>query len=286
MKEKNKGVFLILCSSLFFAIMAAAVKSVPQIPLAEKMFFRNFIGLLAVGIPMAYKKRSFRPQKPKLVLLRSIFGLGGVAFYYTSLKLLNLADAVIINKLSPFFVVLLSVLFLGESLSKKKIIAIGLALLGATLVIKPGFNFSLVPALIGLIGAFLAGSAYTTIRKLSAYDAPRTIVFYFCLLSTLTTLPFMFLGQFVMPNPSQFFWLCMIGLSALGGQMFMTTAYSYAPASELSIYTYASVVFSTIISVIIWQDWPSLSSGFGAVLIVSGALINFSKNKKRISKIT
>ncbi len=95
--------------------MAAAVKSVPpKIPLAEKVFFRNFIGLIAVGIPMLRNRVSFKPNNPKLVFLRSAFGLTGVALYYTSLETLNLSDAVIINKLSPFFVILLSMFFLGE----------------------------------------------------------------------------------------------------------------------------------------------------------------------------
>ena len=280
MKEKNKGVLLILCSSLFFAVMAAAVKSVPNIPLAEKVFFRNFIGLIAVGIPMLRHRASFKPNNPKLVLLRSVFGLSGVAMYYTSLSKLNLSDAVIINKLSPFFVIILSMLFLGEKIRKHQVAAIIMALVGAGLVVKPGFNFELLPALIGLTGAFFAGSAYTTIRKLSSYDSAKLIVFYFCLFSTLVTIPFMAAGQFVVPTSTELFSLVLIGLSALVAQLLMTNAYRHAPASQLSIYTYANVVFSTLLGLVIWAEWPDALTLVGAILIVGGSFVNYYYNQK------
>ncbi len=284
MNEKNKGVLLILSSSFFFAIMAAAVKSVPQIPLAEKVFFRNFIGLIAVGVPMLRNRISFKPNNPKLVLLRSAFGLSGVAMYYASLERMNLSDAVIINKLSPFFVILLSMIFLKEEIKKHQFAAIALALLGAGLVVKPGFNFSIAPALIGLTGAFFAGAAYTTIRKLSAFDSAKLIVFYFCLFSTIVTIPFMVSGQFVIPNGSELTSLIIIGFSALTAQLLMTNAYRHAPASQLSIYTYANVVFSTILGLAIWGEWPDILTLIGATLIIAGSGINFYFNQKAVKK--
>jgi drug/metabolite transporter (DMT)-like permease len=283
MKEKNTGVIFILCSSLFFALMAASVKSVPHIPLAEKVFFRNFIGLIAVGIPMMRRRISFKPNNKKLVLLRSVFGLSGVALYYTSLGLLNLSDAVIINKLSPFFVIVLSVIFLKEDIKKHQFAALALALIGAALVVKPGFNFEILPALIGLTGAIFAGGAYTTIRKLSETDHPQLIVFYFCLFSTLVTIPFMAAGQFVVPSSKDLVFLVSIGISALIAQLLMTNAYRHAPASQLSIYTYANVVFSTILGFIVWHEVPDSLSLAGAILIIAGSGINFYYNQKRIS---
>ncbi len=280
MKEKQKGVALILFSSLFFAFMAAAVKSVPHIPLSEKVFFRNFIGLIAVGIPMLRRGVSFKPNNGKLVFMRSVFGLSGVALYYTSLEMLNLSDAVIINKLSPFFVIILSIIFLRETVKKHQLAAIALALCGAALVVKPGFNFDIAPALIGLTGAVFAGAAYTTIRKLSETDHPQLIVFYFCLFSTLVTVPFMIAGHFVMPTARDLVILVAIGLTALVAQLFMTNAYRHAPASQLSIYTYANVVFSTFMGLLIWGEWPDSLTLTGAILIILGSGINFYFNQK------
>ncbi len=171
-------------------------------------------------------------------------------------------------------------LFLGEKIKKHQIAAILMALIGAGLVVKPGFNFELFPALIGLTGAFFAGSAYTTIRKLSSYDSAKLIVFYFCLFSTLVTIPFMAAGQFVVPTGTELFSLVLIGLSALVAQLLMTNAYRHAPASQLSIYTYANVVFSTLLGLIIWSEWPDALSLTGAVLIVGGSFVNYYFNQK------
>ncbi len=279
MKEKQKAIFFIILSCLFFAIMSATVKAIPEIPLAQKVFFRNFIGLIAVGIPMIIHNKTFKPHKPVHIFFRAAFGVSGVALHYASLQQLNLADAVILNKLSPFFVVILSAIFLSEDMTKNKILALFLAGIGAILVVRPGFHFSPIPAFLGLAGAFCAGSAYTLIRRISQYDPPYVIVFYFCLLSTLVTIPFMLLGQFIMPNPKQLMLLFLVGFAALAGQLTMTTAYKHAPAGELSIYSYINVIFSTGISIIIWNDWPSILSIIGTILIVSAALINFYNNK-------
>ncbi len=281
MQNKRQGILLILVSSLFFAIMAAAVKAVPNIPLPEKIFFRNVIGLVAVGIPMARQGISFKPNNTKLVLLRFVLGLSGVAMYYQSISMLQLSDAVIINKLSPFFVLILSVIFLKEKIKQYQIGALVLAIAGAMLVVKPGFNFDLLPAVIGITGAFFAGSAYTTIRKLSAFDKPQVIVFYFCLLSTLATIPFIVAGQFVVPTWTELGFLLIIGLAALMAQIAMTNAYRHAPASQLAIYTYANVVFSIFFGIVLWAEIPDLWTLAGAGIIITASLINTYGNFKQ-----
>ncbi len=279
-KNKKIAISYIVLSSLFFAIMAFSVKSIPEIPLAQKVFFRNFMGLIAIGVPIIIHKKSFKPNKPLLIFFRVSFGLAGVAFYYSSLVHLNLADAVILNKLSPFFVVILSAIFLSEKFTRNKIIALLIAVIGAIFVVRPSFNFSILPSLLGLSGAFCAGCAYTLIRKISKYDPPYLIVFYFCLFSSITTMPFMLAGQFIMPNTRQLFMLLLVGLAALGGQMCMTTAYKYAPASETSIYSYVNIVFSMLMSIVFWHQMPNYLSIIGTLFIISAAIINFYSNRK------
>lgn len=276
---KNKGILYIILSSLFFSIMAVSVKALPNIPVMEKLFFRNIIGLIAVSITLIRTGQKPIAHNKKLIGLRSLFGVLGVYFYYSSLSNLNLADGVIINKLSPFFVILLSVLFLKEDIKRSQMVAVVLAIVGAAFVIKPTFNYEMLPGLIGLSGALCAGAAYTVIRKLSETDQAKVIVFYFCLASTLVSLPSILSDQFVMPQGIQWLYVLILGFSALGGQMFMTTAYKYKKASELSIYTYMNIVFSIIWSILIWSEFPDALSLLGAGLIITGGFINFRGGK-------
>lgn len=279
MQNRTKGIILIMLSALFFALMAATVKSLNSIPVAQKIFFRNFIGLLIASYIVVKRKESFKGNNKKFLVLRSLFGLLGVAAYFYSLSRLSLADAVILNKMSPFFVLILSAIFLNERIGKSQAISLILALTGATLVIKPQFNLKILPALIGLSSSLFAGAAYTTIRHLRHSDSPQTIIFYFTLFSTVTMIPFMILGQFAIPSFYEFTRLLLLGAFATTAQFLMTYAYKYAPAGELSIYTYINIVFSTIIGLIIWHEIPDILTVLGGALIIAGGFTNYYSNK-------
>jgi len=275
MENRKKGIIYILLSSLFFALMASFVKSVSHIPLAEKIFFRNLVGIFSMFWLIKKNNISLKPNHFKLIALRSLFGLSGVACYFYAITNLKLADAVILNKTSPFFVVVLSVLFLHEKVNRKQLIALGIALMGVLFVVKPQMDLSILPALVGLMAAFFAGTAYTIIRNLRLYDDSRIIVFYFCAFSVILMIPFMMFGQFVVPQGNDIFNLLMIGVMATTAQFLMTNGYRHAPASELAVYSYANILFSILIGIFIWTEIPDFFSVVGAILVVAGGIVNY-----------
>lgn len=278
---KKKGIVFILMSALFFSIMAAFVKSIPEIPLTEKMFFRNFIGLLAVSVTLARRKKSIKPRRPLLMVSRALFGLAGVGLYYAALERLPLANAVMINKLSPVFVIVFAVVFLKEQVNRHQRAALVIALIGAVLVVRPGLDYTLFAGILALMSAAFAGAAYTVVRKLTQYDSPVLIVFYFCLISSVVLLPFMAVEGIVVPNLKQLISLVGIGVSALVAQLFMTNAYQYAPASELSIFTYSDILFSFVIGMVIWFEFPDGLSIFGGLLIVLSGVLNYLNSMRK-----
>ena len=283
---KKRGIIYILTSAFFFSLMALAVKSVPNLPLAEKVFFRNFIGLIAITITMTRQKISFKVNAPKLMFLRAFFGLAGVGLYYGALSLLPLADAVILNKISPIFVVIFALIFLKEPYLKGQAWVILLGLLGALLVIRPSFDVKILPALIALASAVSAGAAYTVVRRLTQHDQPTVIVFYFCLFSSIVLVPFLLIGGFVLPTFTEGLSLLAIGLFALIAQLFMTNAYKYAPASELSIYNYIEIVFSLFWGLLLWRETPDVIAISGALLIILAGYLNYRiQNSKKVKPL-
>lgn len=281
MNNKPKGIILIILSALFFALMASTVKYLHHIPVAEKIFFRNIFGLVISILIITKKKKSFLGNNKKFLFLRSLFGLLGVAANFYALSIMPLVDAVILNKMSPFFVLILSAIFLKEKLTKGKVIALALAVTGAAFVVKPEFGMTMVPALIALSSALFAGSAYTIIRYLKDYDTPETIVLYFTFFSTIAMIPFMVMGEFVIPTLSETIGLICLGVFATTAQFLMTNAYRFAPAGELSIYTYFNILFSTILGFILWLEIPDVLSVLGAFLILSAGFITYYLNKTK-----
>jgi len=179
-----------------------------------------------------------------------------------------------LNKLSPFFAVVFSIFILKEKANWKQFFAVALAFVGAMFVMKPSFSFEGLPAFLGFLGGMGAGLAYTYVRKLSqnGFKGPL-IVFYFSLFSCVVTLPWLIFDYHPM-SAEQWIYLILAGLSASGGQFFITAAYSKAPAKEISVYDYSQIIFTTVLSLIVFGDLPDALSFIGYAIIISAAVFN------------
>lgn len=275
MNEKNKGIILIILSSLFFALMATTVKFASDYSLGEKVFFRNFVGLLVMTYSMKRQKIAFKPNNFKLITIRSLLGLTGVYLYFTTLSHLDLSIAVTLNKTSPFFVMIFAVIFLKESFSKHKLMSLLVAISGVLIIMRPTGAFDPIYGLLALVAATAAGGAYTVIRKLKDYDHPLVIIFYFCLYSVIITFPLALKSGMHLASFKDFIVLILIGLFAVIAQTFMTFAYRHAPASELAIYSYMNIVFSSIIGILLFKESISMFNLIGIALIILAGYINY-----------
>lgn len=289
MKNDNitKGVLCMVGSGLAFAFMGAFVKLAGDIPTFQKVFFRNSVSMIVALVmirKIGFKNIPLFGHKGNrgMLILRSVMGVSGVGLNFWAINHLFLTDSTMLNKISPFFVTIFAWLFLREKMSKLQIPATIIVFLGALLIIKPEFSMDVLPALAGFGGAAAAGAAYTIIRFLKGKEEPATIIFFFSLFSVVSTFPIMMIQGFVPPTAAQWFYLIMIGVSASFGQFGVTTAYKYAPAAEVSIYNYTSVIFATLIGYFILdKEIPDIWTIIGSVIIVGVAVLIFIYNHKR-----
>ena len=280
MKEKYKGIIYIIIAALFFALMSMFVRLSGDLPVFQKSFFRNIVALLFAGTILFRSRTPIHLNKGdwKGLLLRSIFGTIGVLFNFYAVDHLMLADATILNKLSPFFAVLMGALILKEKLKPFQIGTVIIAFLGALLVIKPGSGIVATPAIIGLLGGLAAGTAYTFVRWLGKRQVPGPfIVFFFSLFSCVVIGPIMML-DYVPMTPHQLMMLLLAGLSASIAQFAVTAAYCHAPAKEISIFDYSQIIFSAVIGFFAFHQIPDTLSWLGYALIIATAIINFIYN--------
>ena len=195
LNNTSKGIILITASAFCFALMGMFVRLSGDLPAIQKSFFRNIVALVfSVAVLLKEHKKITVPKSAvKYLFLRAFFGTVGIVCNFYAIGKLVLADASILNKMSPFFAILGSLLILKEKTSPKKAIIVLAAFIGCLFVIKPTFrNAELIPSLIGLLGGFGAGIAYTMVRKLGQEKVEGSfIVFFFSAFSTLVFLPFM-----------------------------------------------------------------------------------------------
>ena len=249
----------------------------------EKAFFRNAVAIIASLILLIRSGEKIRIKKDCMgdIFLRCVFGTSGLIANFYAIDKLNIADANMLNKLSPFFAILISIPILKEKPKKIDILAVLVAFLGSMLIIRPsGSNIQLVPALIGLYGGFGAGAAYVFVRKLGK-KGERTpiIVLCFSIFSTAVTIPFIAVN-YVPLNPMQLICLVMAGLSATIGQFGITSAYKYAPAKEISVFDYTQVIFAAILGMLFLGELPQAMSFIGYVIIIGVAVLRWRYNLK------
>ena len=281
-KEKYKGVFFIIMSAFGFALMSAFVKLAGDIPSIQKTLFRNIISCL-VALFFVIKNRQLffgKKENQKVLILRSGLGTLGILFNFYAIDYLILSDANMLNKISPFFVIIFSAIILKEKVNKTQIIAIIIAFLGALFIIKPTFQVDLVPYLAGIFGAVFAAGAYTCLRYLGNKENHYTIVFYFSLFSTLVIAPFV-VFNFQPMSIKQVIYMLLAGIFASIGQFGVTLAYKYAPAREISIFDYTNIIFSAILGFFLFNAIPDKFSIIGYLIIFGASYYMFKQNKKR-----
>lgn len=280
MNKKTKAILLMLFSAFTFSSMQIVVKILPSIPLMEKVFFRNFISLIISYIILKKNNISYFGNKEnrKYLFYRYIFGFTGIILFFYATTNMLAADAAILNKLSPVFVIIFAHYFLKEKVDKTKIIVLIISVFGSLLVIKPQFNSSMIPAAAGFISAILSGAAYIFITIIGNRESIYTTVFYFSFLSSVSCIPF-FAVNFVMPNLYELFLLILLGLFAALGQIALTSAYNGWEASEVSIYDYSNIIFSSLLGYLFLSEVPDKLSILGGFLILSASLILYTQQK-------
>ena len=258
-----------------FTIMQLFVKLAEEIPLYEKVMFRNSISLLvSLSILIKYKKPVIPKKKNRIALFfRCLFGLLGVIFFFYAIDNLIMSDASILNRLSPFFTIIFAATFLKEKVNKYHFFILISVFIGILLIVKPKFDLSILPAVIGILSALFAGAAYTILRFLKEENT-YTIIFAFSLFSVLGLIPFV-ATDFIVPGSMELLQLLMIGVFASLGQISITLSYKYAPASQVSVYNYLSVIFALITGFIVFKEIPDFYSLLGTGIVLTMAYLNY-----------
>ncbi len=269
-----KGAALIMLSECFFVLMGTQIRSVSE-GLNNEMivFFRNVFGLQII-IPLLYQHgiQALKTSRPMAHIFRGIAGISAMYCFYYSIANIPLANAMILKMTAPLFIPLIAWLWLKESLSKLIGPVILMGFIGVIFIIKPDMTLMNSVALVGLAGGFLAAIAKNSVKNLTSTEKPITIVFYFALCGlVITSLPALLNWQ--TPNLTQLSQLLLIGLSAMVAQLIMTKAYSLAPASQISHYSYSSILYASLAGWLLWDEWMDIGSWLGTALIITSGIM-------------
>ena len=279
----HKAIFHLLLAAFFFSLMTFFVRISGDLPTMQKAFFRNFFALIIATGSILKNKVGFTIRKGNgiSVMMRCLFGTSGMIANFWAIDRLGIADANMLNKLSPFFAIIVSYFIMKEIPSRTDWACVIMAFTGSLFIIKPSTGLAVIPALVGLYGGFGAGAAYAFVHKMGKTGQPgKTIVFYFSLFSCLVTGPFLIFNWHTM-TIAQCGALIGAGVAAAGGQFNITAAYQNAPAKDISVFDYTQVIFAALLGMIFLSEFPDIYSIIGYIVIIGAAVIKWNIARKK-----
>ena len=288
LSPRKKGVIFLLISAFSFAVMALFINLAGEMPVFMKAFFRNLVAIVMSYVMLARSPEKFKIKKGSMpgLLMRASFGTIGILANFYAISNTNMSDAMMLNKLSPFFALPTSMIILKEAADGFQWAAILTALVGAVFVVKPSFLFgnlgingsNVFPLVIALIGGICAGIAYAFLRKVTVNgERPIIVVAFFSTFSCIILIPFIvFTYQPI--TPLQLFYCAMTGVAACFGQIFISSAYAACPAKEISIYDYSTVIFTALLGFLVLGEVPDWLSIVGYAIIIGASVLNYLYN--------
>lgn len=265
-----------LVAGLLFACMGVFVKLGAEFfTSTELVFYRSLFGLVVILALVRLRWRSLISEYPWVHLWRGVSGFAALMLFFYSISRLPLATAVTLHYTAPLFLALLLTLVLRERPHFPLIVALILGFIGVILLLRPTLQEGRFAAgALGLFAGFLSGVAYLNIKKLGTLGEPEwRVVFYFTVVCTLGSGLFMATSELHAITLQNLWILGGLGVTATLAQLALTRAYHTGKTLVVANLAYSTVIFASLLGVLLWEETLSILSWVAiALIIISGIL--------------
>jgi drug/metabolite transporter (DMT)-like permease len=267
------GIGWLVVSTLCFAVEDSIAKWLGSEIDPIQVLFVYGVVLLVLAIAGAMRRGGrvalghLRPQRPGLLLLRSLMLLGTFLAFVYGVVLLPLADAIAISFTTPLLATVLAALTLKEQVALRQWCAVGIGLAAVVWMVQPGFAIVSPVAPWMLLSALLAAIDIMLTRVLTRTESNTTIVLYLAATFVIVlglAVPFVW-------RPMSLLDVGLIAAMGTGGvlaQASFTQAYRRAPPQVLAPFDYLMLVWGVIFGFMIWREWPTPDVLAGAVVLI------------------
>lgn len=256
-----------------------------------RFFFQAFFTLLGAMV-MTGGLRTLRPKRWGVNMLRGIFLAGATFAFFTALKVMPVADAIAIFFIQPMVLTALSAIFLKEQVGPRRWAAVVVGLIGAIMIIRPGFDAFGIVALLPMITACLFALYLLTTRILAGEDGMLSMQFTTALGGGATLAIVIAVTAFLgvettgivvaMPNSTEMSLLAAVGAISFVSHGLIVRALALAPASVIAPFNYLEIVSATLFGFLVFGDFPDLMTWAGIALIVASGM--YIAHRERIRK--
>ena len=267
-----------IVAGFLFATMAVFVKlGSAHFGAAEMAMYRSLFSLLfVVGVMRMTKGGTLRTRYLGGHLMRSFVGSVSLIGYFYAITKLPVATANTLNYTSPIFLAIATTVVLGERFSHWLLIAIVMGFGGVALLLRPTFAAGTEgPAAIGLLSGIFSAWAYLSVRTLGRVGEPDwRVLFYFALVATLLAAAWNGMtASFHALNASNAAILLGLGLCGTLAQLAMTRAYRTGHTLVVGAFSYTTILFTTIFTLVIWGGGIGWMEIAGMLVIASSGVL-------------
>ena len=273
-------------SVLFFVLMSVCIKATgDHIPLFQVVFFRNFFALLPLFLVIYFYKLEIKSiNNMKMHITRAVLGISAMSLFFISLRYVHLVEMQTISFSSVFFISILSVIFLGEKIGYRRIIAIVFGFIGVVIILEPNQNIFSNYSILPLIASLFLSFAVIALKKILKTNNNILSVWVFTMMCTLISLCF-YNQSWIWPNNLDLLFMISSGVLGFIAQICLTKSFQLADASLLAPLDFSSVIWSFFLGYLFFNE--ILTSNIligGTIVLVSVGYIFYRERvlKKRI----
>jgi drug/metabolite transporter (DMT)-like permease len=191
-----------------------------------------------------------------------------VILWFFAMTRIPLAEVTAMNYLSPVYVTIGAALFLGEKLAFRRILAVVAALVGAAIILRPGFRELSLGHLAMLVNAAVFAVSYIVAKIVSDEAKPSVVVAMLSIWVTIGLAPFA-AATWVTPTWSQIGILAAVACFATAGHYTMTLAFRSAPLTVTQPVTFLQLVWATALGAVFFAEPVDVYVVIGGAVILS-----------------
>ncbi len=277
--DNVKGILWALLATALFAIVAAMAKvAVNEYHVLQILFFRQVLVFLSC-LPSIAKSfpGSLITQHPKIHASRLLGAFVALSCSIWAVAVLPLTTAITLGFAQVFFVALLALSFLNESIGKHRIIAVIAGFTGVVIIMRPGVEGMVdVYALIPILGALGAGVAVISVRKLSQTESTATLLVYQSVfVGALAGVPLFWL--WITPDFTGTVLLLAMAVLATIANWVGVKALRLGEASVVGNIQYMQLIYAAILGYFLFDEVPDKYTIVGATVIIGSSIYIFHR---------
>ncbi|KQZ81993.1 multidrug DMT transporter permease [Mesorhizobium sp. Root157] len=274
--------WMALSIASFLGMTVSGRETTNALNVFQVMELRSLVGLLIL-LPLVMASGGFaamRTQRPMQHAARNAVHYMGQAGWLYALTLIPLAELVSIEFTTPIWTAILAVMFLGEKLSARKVIAIAFGMLGVLIIVRPGIGAIAPGHIVVLCAAVSFGISMVMVKSLTRTESVVRIIFWMLVIQSIIGLV-PALMEWRNPPLTLWPWIVAIAFTGMSSHFCLARALTYADATIISPMDFLRLPFTALVGWLIYSENLDAFTVAGAALILLGNLVNVRRRKMK-----